>query len=75
MEVTLAAEAALDEEERRREDAVNLCVARRELRTQQRFFLAWRKFVRKKACFNSFFLEFLIYLMLTKSSRMPRRRF
>ena len=62
MEMTLAAEAALDEEERRREEVVNLCVARRELRTQQRFFRAWRKFVRKKARFNSFSLIFLLFL-------------
>ena len=60
--MTLAAEAALHDEERRREDVVNLCVARRELRTQQRFFRAWRKFVRKKACFISFFFIFLLYL-------------
>ena len=75
MEMTLAAEGALDEEERRREDVVNLCVARRELRTQQRFFRAWRKFVRKKACFNSSFLIFLLFLLLTKSTRMSRRGF
>ena len=48
MEATLLAEAAVAEEKRRLEELVTLCVARRELRTQQRFFRAWRKFVRKK---------------------------
>ena len=53
MEVTLITEAAMTEEERRREEVVNLCAARRELRTQQRFFRAWRKLVRKQACYGS----------------------
>ena len=48
MEATLVAEAAVAEEKRRLEEVVSLCVARRELRMQQMFFRAWRKFVRKQ---------------------------
>ena len=48
MQATLVAEAAVAEEKRRREEVVSLCAARRELRTQQKFFRAWRKFVRKQ---------------------------
>jgi hypothetical protein len=42
-------EMVLDEEERQREEAISLCVARRELRMQLSFFRAWQKYARKQS--------------------------